>query len=328
MKRLVHYFQAYLAYFFKTKELNYFPVLISIEPTNQCNFKCKFCNQSSPNHFDERGAGMIDISNYETILGKIKLECPDVKIISLTLDGEPTLHKDLPTLIEKANMAGLFVVFSSNGTLINSNFLDNTKQLSYQISTDFSLDKDGFEKYRGYKGSWSVVNDNLKEIIKFMSFNKNLHLQITENSAYYNGMKKAADNLKLLQKHFGGNKSSRLTFALRNYHKIVDGGTYSASSKSYYGCYYPWTSLTITWNGDVVTCCRDLDGKYILGNVVKSSIREVWNGKEAIKLRQAVLDQKLESIPSCRSCDLPYDVEKNKLGYKLLKVFRRERPVI
>ncbi|MHB8483637.1 MAG: radical SAM/SPASM domain-containing protein [Nitrospiria bacterium] len=325
MKILLHYFQAYLAYRLKRNYLNYSPILVSIEPTNICNFKCSFCNQSSPDHFNERKAGMMEMANYEIILKKIRIECPDVKIISLTLDGEPTLHKDLPEMIEKANRDGLSVIFSSNGSKFNREFLENTKNLSYQISTDFSLDKDGFENYRGYKGSWSVVYNNLIEIMKYLKINNNLHLQVTENSAYYDGLDKADTNLKSLQRHFKKYESPRLTYALRNYHKIVDGALYGGSSDRYHGCYYPWLSLTIAWNGDVVTCCRDLDGKYILGNIIESSIIEIWNGPKALKLRQAVLDQNLDSIPSCGSCDLPYDSQKNKWAYKILKILRRER---
>ncbi len=319
IRSLTSYTKAYLSHKLRKIKLSYLPVQISIEPTNVCNFKCKFCNQSSPEHHNKRSAGKINLSDYELILGKIKKECA-VRIISLTLDGEPSLHKDLKKLIGLANRIGLFVRFSSNGFKTGQEFLEETKDLSYLISIDFSLDKDGFEKYRGNKNSWSVVHDNLRTILDYMDINPNLHLEIFENSAYYDDTAKVGANLESMMKHFG--KAPRLTYGIRTYHKVLDGQPL-VEGRKYYGCLYPWTSLNIAWNGDVVTCCRDLDGQYILGNVIKSSIEEVWNGQKYLNLRKALLAQDLGSIPSCRFCDLPYDTHRYKLSYIIKKVLRK-----
>lgn len=322
LKKVTSYTQNYLAYKLRKTKLHYLPVQVSIEPTNICNFKCSFCNQSTPGHFNERQAGRIDMRDYEVILDKIKQECRNVRILSLTLDGEPTLHKDFAMMIEKANQKGFFVRFSSNGSKIDRDFLERTKTLSYLISIDFSLDKDGFENCRGYNGSWALINKNLKEIVNnYLSVDKDLHLEIFENSAYYDGLNKAISNLNLMKKHFG--EIPRLTYGLRRYHKVIDGYSQAFSNNKYYGCFYPWIALNVTWNGDVVTCCRDLDGKYILGNILQSSIEEVWNGQKYLHLRGAILKQDLKSIPSCRSCDLPYDNERNRWNYIIKKIFRK-----
>ncbi len=321
IRKFASYTQIYLAFKLRKTNLYYSPVQVTIEPTNNCNFKCCFCNQSTPDHLSERQAGRIDIHDYEIILDKIKSSCLNLRVLSLTLDGEPTLHKDFPKMIKKANEKGFFVRFSSNGSEIDRAFLERTKNLSYLISVDFSIDKDGFEKCRGKNGSWSLVKKNLQEAVNFLSVNKNLYLDIYENSAYYSGLSKTLSNLRLLKKHFG--KCSRLTYGIRNYHKIIDNRPHDSSNNSYYGCFYPWTSLNVTWNGDVVTCCRDLDGKYNLGNILQSSIGQVWNGQKYLHLRDVILKQELQSIPSCRTCDLPYDSQRNRWDYAIRKVFRK-----
>ncbi|MEW5946474.1 MAG: radical SAM/SPASM domain-containing protein [bacterium] len=318
VKKIALYARAYSAYRMKKTTLNYPPIQVSIEPTNVCNFKCSFCNQSDPDHFALRKAGKISLQDYETVLDKIKNECANVNIISLTLDGEPALHKDLPRMIEKANQKGFFVRFSSNGALIDRAFLQKTGNLSYLISVDFSLDKSGFEKNRG---DWPLVEANLKDSVAYLGVNKNLRLEIFENSAYYAGQDGAASNLRLMKKHFG--KTPGLTYGLRVYHKIIDGKPPVPSGGKYYGCFYPWTSLTVAWNCDAVTCCRDLDGKYVLGNLLQSSIDEVWNGKKYLLLREAILKRDLEPIPSCASCDLPYDDRRNSWNYIIRKVSRK-----
>jgi radical SAM protein with 4Fe4S-binding SPASM domain len=321
VKSLTPYIKVYMAKKLKQIKLRYQPIQVTIEPTNVCNFTCSFCNQNDPDHFSKRQAGRIDIQDYEIILDKIKNSCLNLRTLSLTLDGEPTLHKDFPEMIKKANEKGFFVRFSSNGTRIDRAFLEKTRNLSYLISVDFSIDKDGFEKYRGNNGSWSLVNKNLKMMVDYLSVNKNLYLEIFENSAYYDGLNKARANLKRMKECFG--KIPRLIYDLRRYHKLLNEQSHDASNNGYYGCYYPWTSLNVAWNGDVVTCCRDLDGKYNLGNILQSSIEEIWNGQKYLHLRDSILKQRLQSIPSCRSCDLPYDSQRNSWDYTIQKIFRK-----
>jgi len=158
-------------------------------------------------------------------------------------------------------------------------------------------------------------------MVDYLSVNKNLYLEIFENSAYYDGLEKARANLKRMKERFG--KIPGLVYDLRRYHKLLNEQPHDSSNNGYYGCYYPWTSLNITWNGDVVTCCRDLDGKYTLGNILQSSIEEVWNGQKYLHLRDSILKQRLQSIPSCRSCDLPYDSQRNRWDYTIQKIFRK-----
>jgi radical SAM protein with 4Fe4S-binding SPASM domain len=320
-EKMICYTQMYLAYELKKVNLQHMPIQVSIEPTNICNFRCRFCNQSSPNHFSKRPAGMIDLTDYELLLHKIRKTCKSVKTLSLTLDGEPLLHKHLPQMIKKANEMSFFVRFSSNGYKINRSFLEKTKYLSYLISIDFCLDKDEFEKHRGKKGSWAIIFNNLREMVNYIKINKHFRLEIYENSGYYEKLNKVQSNLKILKEHFG--KMPRLTYGLRSYHKIVNGRTLDFSNSKYYGCLYPWTSLNITWNGDVVTCCRDLDGEYVLGNILKSSIEDVWNGQKYLYLREAILKNNLRMIASCRSCDLPYDRQRNRWRYKMQKALQK-----
>jgi radical SAM protein with 4Fe4S-binding SPASM domain len=319
--KFASYAKMYLAFKSRKTSLHYAPIQVAVEPTNVCNFTCSFCSQNNANHFSERQAGKIDLRDYEIIIDRIKKECKNIRIISLTLDGEPTLHKDLPKMIRKANEKGFFVRFSSNGTKIDRLFLEKTKCMSYLISVDFSIDKDGFEKYRGGNGSWSLVNKNLKEAINFLGVNKNLYLEIYENSAYNDDLYKARTNLKLIKERFG--RLPRLFYGLRKYHKILDGQSRYSGNNGYYGCFYPWTSLNITWSGDVVTCCRDLEGKYNLGNILQSPIEEIWNGQKYLHLRDSILKQKLQTTPSCRSCDLPYDGQRNRWDYAIQKIFRK-----
>jgi len=61
------------------------------------------------------------------------------------------------------------------------------------------------------------------------------------------------------------------------------------TNKSHYAsqyCEYPWTSMTVMANGDVVPCTQDYDCEMKLGNVKDNTLREIWNGKEYRDLRE------------------------------------------
>ena len=43
-------------------------------------------------------------------------------------------------------------------------------------------------------------------------------------------------------------------------------------------CYFPWTSMSVLWDGRVVTCCMDSNGVQVLGDLNSQSVMEIWNG--------------------------------------------------
>lgn len=68
-------------------------------------------------------------------------------------------------------------------------------------------------------------------------------------------------------------------------------------------CFEPWSHLTILYNGDVVPCCMDYDGKYILGNITQSSISDIWNGERMVTFREAHLRLERYKFELCKFCE-------------------------
>ncbi len=89
-------------------------------------------------------------------------------------------------------------------------------------------------------------------------------------------------------------------------------------------CPYPWFNMNVTWQGEVVPCCRDLTPKTVLGNVFEvDSLWEIWNSPAYISLRKALIDRKPQQIAACRECELPYDTARWSFGYVADTVKRR-----
>ncbi|MBI1852232.1 MAG: SPASM domain-containing protein [Planctomycetes bacterium] len=62
-------------------------------------------------------------------------------------------------------------------------------------------------------------------------------------------------------------------------------------------CAEPWTTVFITWDGDVRTCCV---GEQAFGNLAEKSIAEIWNGPTWRRFRDSIV--KDEVPPNCTSC--------------------------
>ena len=62
--------------------------------------------------------------------------------------------------------------------------------------------------------------------------------------------------------------------------------------------------MHILADGDVVFCCQDWKHQYVVGNLNKNSIIEIWNSKEYNSLRKHLYDKKLVAPDLCCNCKL------------------------
>jgi radical SAM protein with 4Fe4S-binding SPASM domain len=67
-------------------------------------------------------------------------------------------------------------------------------------------------------------------------------------------------------------------------------------------CLWAMDTMGIHWNGNIVACVVDCDGKYVAGNVEVSTLKEVWNGP--LKwLRELHRQERFKELPQiCREC--------------------------
>jgi radical SAM protein with 4Fe4S-binding SPASM domain len=66
-------------------------------------------------------------------------------------------------------------------------------------------------------------------------------------------------------------------------------------------CQWPWTSVTILWDGSVVPCCFDFDKRYVLGNAGSESLQEIWQGPRLRALRREFITGDVTNS-LCRNC--------------------------
>ena len=323
MNKLSHLFLLGISYKLKLiKPLNP-PYQYSIEPTNICNFRCVFCPQSDTENKSGRTHGTLNFDNFKLFLNRIRELKPGNKNISLTLDGEPTLNKDFPGLIGLANAEGLFPRFSSNAKKLTPNLVDELVSAgSFLASVDFASEAGYFDNVRGREGDFEIVLKNLRYMVEIAGRNPKVKLEIV-NISHFSGAD-PEKTLRDMQNLFPNDLPANIAFWSREFHNFC-GYLTTDSRRKYKLCPYPWTSFYVTWEGDVVPCCRDTQARTVLGNVFTESITDIWYGERYQNLRKKLIQKDVEHIQACRQCDLPWSsgTSRWRVKYMLSSLVRR-----
>jgi len=72
-------------------------------------------------------------------------------------------------------------------------------------------------------------------------------------------------------------------------------------------CYMPFTNQYFTYDGKATMCCRDYNGEITVGDIMKQTSMEIWNGSQSEAVRQQHLAPETLKINACKSCFMPYD---------------------
>jgi len=298
--------------------LDYLPEDISVEVTNRCNFKCHFCPQSDPAHFERVAPAMLSPDGAGQILARLRRGGVRGDVMHWTLDGEPFVNKRFAEICGVAHDHGFLAqIFASNGVLATPArvaALPLQPEARYSIYVDFCSDEAYFETWRGTPGSFRQVLDNLRGLLDDPRL-AHVEVQVGDISGY-----RVHDRAELARR-FADLKAllpgARATFTQRQFHNWTGHLQDLAKPRSrrYHLCPYPWSSLVVASNGDVVACCRDLEHKTVLGNLFQAELGAIWNGSAYRALRQALVEQRPGDVAACRECDLPYDTTRFTIRY-------------
>lgn len=288
------------------------PFSLSIEPTTACNLGCPEC-PSGLKQFT-RPTGKIQADLHEKMLTETS---KSVFYINYYFQGEPFLHPDFLTLIRSAKKHRIYTATSTNAHFI-------TKEKAKEI-VESGLDRliisiDGltqatYENYRVHgklekvlEGTQHLIEakEALKSktphlIFQFLAVKPNEH-EIPE--VFELGKKMGIDEVRIktaqLYDFKHGNPLMPDNEQYSRY-RLQSDGTYKLKYKLGNHCWRMWSSSVFTWDGQVVPCCFDKDAKHVLGSLAHRSFGEIWNSREYVSFRNAVLTNR-NQIDICQNC--------------------------
>ncbi len=269
-----------------------FPVQIRIENTINCNASCTIC----PREKLTRPQGTMSFENFCTILD----QCDPDKLKDLHLQGfgEPLLDNDFVKKIiyarKKLPNTRLFFVTNASllkGDLAKEIILSGVDKIKISFYGITACDYENIHRPLKY----AAIRKN---ILDFIKLKKTLKSSKPRVSVKYIGS--ISEFISFIFQWIG-----KANVEFSHFHNYGSGRKFKLQKKNKKPL-CPMVSrpiMQILWNGDVVPCCYDFNGDYIIGNVLESGLKNVWESKKYQSLRKLNNEYKITSIPICSSCD-------------------------
>lgn len=291
-----------IAFYTRKSESSFRPSVVWIEPTNICNLRCKMCPQGSD--LMTRKKGMMDFSLLEKIIGEVKEWKPSIKFFHM---GESLLHPRIGEMISYASKAGCFTMLNTNATLLD----EGKAAMLLESGLDyisFSFDGATKEVYETIRVG-ANFDRTLKNIIGFLEMKGRSRKNKPFVTVEMVGMKDTEHEVSGFRKQFESLPVDEIRIKkLVNWAGKVNVEGEAEKVYSDLSCVHPWSFSVILWDGRVVPCCRDFDGKYVLGDVSKERLIDIWNkGEKMIDLRKKLASEGgYRGISLCKDCSEIY----------------------
>jgi radical SAM protein with 4Fe4S-binding SPASM domain len=301
------------------------PTHLQIEPTNTCNLRCELCPVNGQMH---RPSGFMDFSLYRRLLGEIG---EHVLLILLWDWGEPFMHPSAFDMIALAHEKKIRVVSSTNGHL----FADPHKAedaircgLDTLIFAVDGISQETYEKYR-HRGDLQKTLQGILTLaerkkalrsatplinFRFIVMRHNEH-EVDRLPAFVRALGVDALTLKTLNPSSdntygdkaGGTDKKNNPLLPQNalYRRFVydeDGNPVRLKRNP---CRNPYNAAAVHWNGTVCPCTYDYDERFVMGDLKRSSFREIWSGPAYRAFRSRLRRDDAENY-FCRECSYAF----------------------
>ena len=178
------YFESVAAQRERTAEAD--PVCLYLEVTNRCNLLCETC----PRTF-ETLEPPADMS--WSLFTRIVDQYPSIARVVLHGVGEPMLVKDLPRMIRYLKDRGTYVLFNTNGTLLQpkkfQGLIDSGLD-ELRVSLD-AADRETYARVRGKDFFQRIVRD----VGKFIAYQQQVGVTAPRVSLWLTGLKETVEQL-------------------------------------------------------------------------------------------------------------------------------------
>lgn len=286
-----------------------YPYFYSIEPSSVCNLRCPQC----PSGRGEltRKKGFLQMEDFDLILKKIS---PYALHINFYLQGEPFLNSLLIKMIKKSSKQGIFTSTSTNAQVISLEMAREIVKsgLNHLIVSIDGATQSSYEKYRVggdlQKALQAIENINKakKELNKTFPKIEMQTLIFSHNENEIEEIKRLAKQLNVDKQTFKtaqiyhyeeGNELMPQKEEFSRYQKI--GQKYVRKGQTPRVCRSLHSSLAITVEGDVIPCVFDKNAEFAFGNLLQSSLKEIWNSSVAKQFRK---NKTLQKMTICDNC--------------------------
>jgi len=285
------------------------PLVLFLDPSDACNFKCKFCPTSDRSLMKQVGRPWrtMKMDVFEKIVSDMKSFSKPIEVFRLYKDGEPLLNKNFANMIKIAKQEG---VCNRVDTTTNASLLTPEKgeQLVEAGLDRINISIEGIsdEQYKNFSDVKLEFTSILENVKHFYSIRNQCDMLVK-----INGDTLSEDEKKLFLDIFG-NYCDKIyiehvmgcwpNFEFDGIEINQNHGIYGNEIVERTVCPYPFYSIAINSDGLVSLCFLDWSRKLVIGDCRFESIYEIWHGEKLNKYRKLFLQGKRKQHPICGDC--------------------------
>lgn len=291
---------------------NALPFAMSIEPTTSCNLRCPQC-PSGLRTFT-RPTGMLDPEFFSAFVMQVKKH---LHSLTFYFQGEPYLNPDFLKMVKIASDNNLYTITSTNAHYLSDEVSKETiwSGLDEVVISIDGVTQDVYEQYR-VGGKLNKVLEGAANIIKWKKQLKSRTPFVIFQFVAFSSNEHQVNDMKKLAKEMGADKVRIKTAQIYDFensqqlipktdslsrYKKNQSGAWEIKNPLLNQCWRMWQACVITWDGKVVPCCFDKDAKYQLGDLTKTTFKEIWFSEPYQLFRQNILKSRKE-IDICTNC--------------------------
>jgi radical SAM protein with 4Fe4S-binding SPASM domain len=297
------------------------PLAIVMEPHTYCNLTCWSCLTGRKKL--QRPLGRMLFAPFRRLVDEVS---EWVKVVHWSGMGEPLLFEDSLDYLSYLSQAGINVRIDTNGHFFGNR--DFVTRLIHTGVSEINIALDGINQkslsaIRGSHADFKLVVDGIRmlmEVRDHLSSSLKVNLQfiiskpnedhIKDFLALATALRPDSITLKAIRLDPGDRRACRKLMPLsESYCGYIgeEDGKWQLKGEMLNQCWAIRAYCVIWWDGTLLPCCFDLQGKYAFGNVFDSSFREAWNSDLAVSFRRLAATH-LPSIPMCEICPVGRDI--------------------
>lgn len=285
------------------------PMVVYIEPTNLCNFKCEFCPTGDKELLRKVGrvGTLMKMELFQKVVEDLKAFGKPLKLASLYKDGEPLVNKHFPDMVRLVRQAGVAerIWTKTNGALLKPELNERLIDAGLDticISVE-AVSREGYKKVAGVDLDYEAFRKNVRDLFERRR-QCDIYIKIADSGLtkeeveqFYADFQPIATHVAV-EKLMGWSNSGLKDFTLGTEPETYDGLPFTPKEV----CAYPFYVMAVNANGTVSVCGNDWSHQTVVGDVKRSSLVEIWHGEPMFEFRKMMLTLRRHQNAACGNC--------------------------
>lgn len=286
------------------------PFILMVEPSDACNFRCKFCptgDQELLKTIKGRKQQNMDYGLFKKIAEDMCEFENRIKVLRLYKDGEPLINPHFADMVAYAKKIGACerVDTTTNASLLTHDLSDKIIEAGLDrinISIE-GINAAQYQEFSGYKLDYKKLTS---EIEYFYEHRKQCEMIVKINGdsltqeqkdEFYRIFGDIADGVSIESV-----MNCWHDFELKDVKVNENVGVYGQPLTHVEVCPYVFYEMAINSDGTASVCFLDWMRNMQIGNVKTQSVKDIWESKERYEYLKMFLKKERATHSICSKC--------------------------